>query len=91
MEIAVNRCYGGFRLSEKAYNFLGLKYDGHGFIFQNPEERSNPKLIECIKILGKNASEQYAQIEIVEIPDDIEWHIDNYGGMEAVYEKHRMW
>ena len=33
----------------------------------------------------------YARLEIIEIPDKVEWEIDEYDGLEWVAEKHRRW
>jgi hypothetical protein len=32
-----------------------------------------------------------AELEVVEIPDDVEWIIVDYDGMEHIAEKHRTW
>ena len=54
--------------------------------------RINPDVIEAIEALGeKDASSGLAQLEIVEIPDGIEWEIDNYDGIETIHEEHRSW
>ena len=41
-KVVLNGCYGGFSLSEKAYNFLNIAWDGYGYDFMN--DRENPKL-----------------------------------------------
>ena len=43
--------------------------------------------------LGKRANGLFGELKIVEIPDDIEWQIeqDNETGREWVAEKHRTW
>ena len=89
MKVAINRCYGGFSLSEEAYNYLGLEWDGYGFAYD--DDRTNPKLIECIETLGKKASGRHAKVGIVEIPDDVRWKIASYDGDEWVEEVHRKW
>lgn len=91
MKIAINKCYGGFGLSEKAYEFLGLEWDGYGTDYCSYEKRTDPKLIECIETLGAEANKYYANIKIVEIPDDVDWEIEEYDGIEWVAEKHRTW
>ena len=54
-------------------------------------ERNDENLIKVIKELGKEANTQYSNLKIVEIPDDIEWEIDDYDGMESIEEIHRSW
>lgn len=88
-KIVINKCYGGFGLSKDAYEFLGIKWDGFGFDFEN--DRENPKLIECVEKLKEKANGNYAKLKIVEIPDDIEYTIEEYDGIEWVAEKHRTW
>jgi len=54
-------------------------------------ERTDPDVIAVIEELGAKASDKYARIEIVEIPDGVDWEIDEYDGVETVHEKHRSW
>lgn len=54
-------------------------------------ERDDPKLIEVIEELGEDVNNRFSAIEIVEIPDDVEWQIEEYDGREWVAEKHRTW
>ena len=53
--------------------------------------RDDLDLIAVCEELGEKADGQCAQIEIVEVPDGIEWEIDEYDGSESVDEKHRSW
>lgn len=34
---------------------------------------------------------RYAELKVVEIPDDVKWTIEEYDGWEHVAEKHRVW
>lgn len=117
-KIAVNRCFGGFGLSEAATRrYLELKglpcyvqhnswgsfecftkapqdrehqYDGL-FYAGRETERDDPLLIQVIEELGKDADGDCAQLAIVEIPDDVQWQIEEYDGAEHVAEVHRTW
>jgi len=149
MKIVLNRCFGGYGLSPKAYKkiadltgvncyfFTGVhsevrctledaekttffsaynipnpqdyKYDDWSAM--SPEEkeswnnqyrarripdfegdRTNPLLIRVVEELGSDiASGRLSKLEIVEIPDGIDWEIDEYDGNETVEEKHRSW
>ena len=53
--------------------------------------RNDPYLIEVIEELGGKANGEWSVIKVVEIPDDVEWVIKDYDGMEYVVEKHRTW
>jgi len=48
--------------------------------------RNDPFLIQAVEEAGNEAS-----VKIVEIPDDVEWVIEEYDGAEWVSEKHRIW
>lgn len=53
--------------------------------------RDDPVLIQVVEELGKGADNRYSELKIVEIPDDVEWQIEEYDGLEWVAEKHRTW
>lgn len=54
-------------------------------------ERNDPILIQVVKELGEEASDRLAKLEIVDIPDDVKWHIREYDGCESIHEDHREW
>lgn len=89
MKVVINKCFGGFQLSKKAYKELGLEWDGYGFAFS--EDRANPKLVEVVEKLGSTGSGVLGDLKVVEIPDDVEWEIEDYDGIETIHEKHRVW
>jgi hypothetical protein len=89
MKIVINREWGGFGLSKagwQRYHELGGE-KGHDWEM----ERNDPILVQVVKELGKKANGDYADLKIVEIPDDVEWYISDYDGLETVHEKHRSW
>jgi len=53
--------------------------------------RDDKNLIEVIEALGEKASKLYAELEIIDIPDDVDWEIDEYDGYETIHEKHCSW
>jgi hypothetical protein len=53
--------------------------------------RDDPVLIQVVEELGEKANGRFADLKIVEIPDDVEWQIDEYDGLEWVSEQHRTW
>lgn len=152
MKVVLNKCYGGFGLSDAAYEWLNknagipiIKYteqvrgedglykpepkndgevifdcelsldEGDSFggniyrkyrdaekkpiLFQRYWDsfirrdcfRNDPRLVECVDKLGEKASGSMAKLVVVEIPDNIEWEIDDYDGIESIHEKHRSW
>ncbi len=102
MKIVINRCHGGFGLSTKAvteYNQLtGKNLTEYGdFPTEDGKyvgevvKRDDPTLITVIEALGKEANSRFSDLAIVEIPDDVAWHIEEYDGLEWVAENHRTW
>lgn len=53
--------------------------------------RDDPTLIQVIEELGEKADGRCAKLKLVEIPDGVEWEIDEYDGLETIDEKHRSW
>lgn len=62
------------------------KYDEKDldFNFDN-SKRADPDLVKAVEVLGSAASGQYSKLEVVEIPDNFEYRIDEYDGIETVY------
>ncbi len=48
-------------------------------------------LVKVVRAMGKLANGVGAELRIVEIPDDTEWEIQDYEGMERVREKSKVW
>lgn len=90
MKIVINTCYGGFGLSSEAlaeYNELSgnnVKYD-----FKIP--RDDLWLVEVVEKMGEYANGSFASLSVVEIPDGVNWEIDEYDGIEHIAEVHRTW
>lgn len=135
MKVVVNRCFGGFNLSNKALlelikrnskyvekmdvnNYFkdkdeilrdfvefDVEYKQHRYLNMLLKDsylymikdkylenfRSDPDLINIIEDLGEKSFGKYANLEIVMIPDDIKWYIDDYDGRETIREEHRSW
>lgn len=53
--------------------------------------RDDPTLLIVVQELAERAAGKHAELTIVEIPDDVEWEIENYDGAEHIAEKHRVW
>lgn len=142
MKVVINRCYGGFGLSEEAYIRYGEikgmkvwiehdpKYKSLGLFTawtippeQRPEskegnafyemsledriayneahsnhtlycrdiERNDPALVQTVEELGDRANGKHAELAITEIPDGVDFEVEEYDGKEWVAEKHRTW
>ena len=90
MKIVINACYGGFGLSKEA---LALFNERSGTVatYDIEIKRNDPILVEIVEQLGEAADGNYAELKVVEIPDDVEWGIEEYDGDEYIAEKHRTW
>jgi hypothetical protein len=53
--------------------------------------RNDPALVQVVEEMGEEANGDFAHLKVVEIPDDVEWTIDEYDGLEWVAEQHRTW
>jgi hypothetical protein len=136
MKIVINKCYGGFGLSDagmmryakikgitlypedasygKTYYRVPTELRqpdlGEGFyklsvderrkynevaseqtLYSREIERDDPALVQAVEELGEEANGDFAELAIVEIPDDVIWDIDEYDGKEWVAEQHRTW
>ena len=132
--IVINRCYGGFGISDTAFErYLDLKgitwYKGessigtsvyytvpveeyealyevckarpvspdrfkevHGLSLSPYDiERNDPILVQVVEEMGEESWAKYAELKIVEVPDDVVWEIDEYDGLESISEAHRRW
>lgn len=113
MKLVINKCYGGFSLSERAIELyfkkkgmnlvietdsrFGLKHyyinevSDDNYFYDRDLERDDPILVEVVEELDEDADGDYAQLKIVEIPDDVKWIVEEYDGMEWIAEVHRTW
>jgi len=118
MKVVINSSYGGFGLSEEAFEMLlarkgisfekeysgckvlGCHYYEPGQVGNNAyyisqrrfyEDRADPDLVTVVEELKDRANTKYANIKVVQIPDDVKWHISEYDGSEWVAEDHRTW
>jgi hypothetical protein len=74
------------------YAYSDLSMDVDKMISVRDYNRDDPKLIQVIKELGNEASNRFSAVEIVEIPDGVDWYIDeDEDGTEVVREKSRSW
>lgn len=92
MRIVINSCHGGFGLSDVAeirykehYNITDPYWHTHEI------SRDDPYLIQLIEDMGDEVDTRFSKLKIVEIPDDVKWHIGEFGGIEWVAENHRTW
>jgi len=106
-KVVINACFGGFGLSREAIDEYakekGLSvgkwnetwgfYEVHeGSEFHDRDiPRDDPILVSIVERLGEKAGGRCAELKIVEIPDGVDWQVEEYDGSEWVSEKHRTW
>lgn len=75
----------------KDYYASGHLGDDAHYLSDRDIDRTDPALIQTIEELGREANDRFASLEIIEIPDDVEWQLEEYDGTEWIAEKHRTW
>lgn len=78
MKFVLNKCYGGFDLSEEAQKILGqADYE---------IKRDDPDLLALIKEKGiQFVQGKYAKLKIVEVPESAtDFTLDEYDGWERI-------
>ena len=53
--------------------------------------RDDPVLVEVVEHLGDAANGDYAELKVVEIPDGVDWYVEDYDVNEHFAERHRTW
>lgn len=90
MKIVINACYGGFGLSKEALALFNER-SGAVVTYDFNIKRDDPILVEVVEQLGEAADGDYAELKVIEIPDDVQWQIEEYDGNEWIAERHRTW
>ena len=93
MKIVINKCYGGFSLSpagRKRFWELGCKLAEYDEAARR-STRNDPLLVQVVEELGEAANGSFADLKVVEIPDGVEWTVEEYDGLEWIAEVHRTW
>lgn len=90
MKIVINTRHGGFGLSKEA---LALFNERSGAVatYDFNIKRNDPILVEIVEQLGEAADGDFAELKVIEIPDDVQWTVEEYDGAEWIAEKHRTW
>jgi hypothetical protein len=60
-------------------------------VYPGDLNRDDKILVKVVEELGSKANGEYASLTIADIPDDVEWQIEEYDGNEWVAEVHRTW
>ena len=72
-------------------SFEDFPNNDESYFYSHDIPRDDKDLIAVVEEMGSAASGRFAKLEIVEIPDGVEWEIEEYDGLEWIAEKHRTW
>lgn len=78
MKIVINKSYGGWHLSENQQKLIAAEseYD------VSDAYRKNPELIASVE--AGDTGGHYANLEVLEIPDNCHYTIFDYDGLETI-------
>ena len=89
-EVVESKAFGSIRESFYRKGHAGDdEFYLSDFDFYN--NRADEDLVEVVETLGSAANGSYSNLKVVEIPDGIEWFVNEYDGMEHIAEAHRTW
>lgn len=87
----------GITLVEEHQGTFGFTYFYIGEVSENTHfwesdiPREDEDLVEIVERLGKEADGKFSSLKVVEIPEEVNWYIEEYDGREHVAERHRTW
>jgi hypothetical protein len=92
VKVVINEDFGGFGLSDDAE---ALYKERKGITdpdwWYGDISRDDSLLIQIVEDMGAKADGTFAALKVVEVPDDVNWYIEEYDGREWVAERHRTW
>ncbi len=56
-----------------------------------PKNRHDPFLVQVVEEMGKEANGPCATLKVVDIPDGVDYIVQEYDGNEWIAENHRTW
>lgn len=66
-------------------------YEKDSYWYYGNISREDPILVKIVEELGVEANGEHASLEVIEIPEDVNYEIDDYDGQESIHEIHRSW
>lgn len=69
----------------------GVLYKDDYVYFYQDDNREDLDLIFVVETMKEKASSNLSRLEIVEIPKNVDYVIDEYDGLESIHEKHKSW
>lgn len=88
-KVLLNKDYGGFQIYDEVqkeyFSRTGIEISKYC-----NDKREDEVLIDIVERLGEKAN-VYSELVIVEIPEDLDYIIDDYDGIETLHEKVKEW
>ena len=84
-----NDIFGNYYITEPLLKNGG--YKEKSWFSHRDIKRDDSILVQVVEELGADANGMCADLDITEIPDGIEWEIEEYDGREWISESHRTW
>ena len=78
------------KMTEKEHKEYNDLYKKHS-IYEKDIDRTDIDLVAVVEELGEAANGSCAKLSIIEIPQNVEYEIEEYDGIEHIAEKHRTW
>lgn len=76
----------------KDHGIYTNNFEDGTLVYFRDNVREDKDLIEIIEQYGsKKCSGIFSSLKVVEIPDDVQWEIDDHDGLESIHEVHRVW
>ena len=79
-----------YSFTEYKYYVDGIEDEDHYFS-DDEIDREDPCLIQTVLNLEERSYGQHAILKVVEIPEDVQYWIHEYDGLEHIAEIHRTW
>ena len=97
-KIVINKCFGGFALSEARL----VRYAILRGVTTHPDDeefpiqqwwipRDDPDLVSVVQQIPEDEGIVGTDLRVIEIPDDVEWQIEEWDGSEFIVDKNRIW
>lgn len=86
MKVVINRCYGGFGLSDEFIETYPQFEEYNYCWYSDRDKRSDQNFISAIENFGLEKSKGHsASLKIIELPNDTtDWEIEEYSGNESI-------
>ena len=89
MKVIINTEFGGFSLTKRAFELYKQRAGIESLSEDKWDEeyRDDPIMVSVVEELGYEAGEMFSCLEVVEIPDEYNYDVDEYDGLEHIVLK----